>query len=66
MIRASLFEFDAQRVLFQARVVSPIVSGNQIFQAFDVSPDRTPILAVTIPEESRPRQIDLLLNWAGR
>lgn len=56
------FEFDTPQVLFQLPFAAA-ENANQ--RTFDVSPDGTRILAVTIPEESRPRQIDLLLEWVA-
>ena len=55
------FEFDGPRGLFKTR----IVPADGTARTFDVTPDGKRILAVTIPEESRPREIDVVLDWAA-
>jgi eukaryotic-like serine/threonine-protein kinase len=55
------FEFDAPRRLF----FYPIVAGGKDqCRTFDVTADGTRILAITIPEVSRPRQIEIITDWA--
>jgi serine/threonine-protein kinase len=52
--------FDASRVLFSY----PIVPGTiHEAQTFDVSRDGARVIAVTIPEASRPRQMEIVTNW---
>jgi serine/threonine-protein kinase len=52
------FEFDAPQRFLR------VVAAGETRGMFDVTPDGKRILAATIPEESRPRQINLLLDWA--
>ena len=54
------FEFDAPQRFLR------VVAAGETRGMFDVTPDGKRILAVTIPEESRPRQIDLVLDWTAR
>ena len=56
------FEFDAPRVLFHSGLMA---TSPTVYQSFDVTADGKRILAVTIPEASRPRQIDVLLDWTA-
>jgi hypothetical protein len=58
---AGRFEFDTPRTLF----TFPIVPGaNYDTRTFDVTSDGARILAVTIPEASRPRQVEIVTDWA--
>jgi serine/threonine-protein kinase len=55
------FEFDAPRELF--RLSLPEGSG-LTSRVFDVTADGKRILAVTTPETSMPRQIEVVTDWA--
>ena len=56
------FEFAAPRTLF----TFPILPGTQAeSRSFDVAPDGQRILAITIPEANRPRQIEIVTDWTG-
>ncbi|HZI63321.1 MAG TPA: hypothetical protein VFE44_01005, partial [Thermoanaerobaculia bacterium] len=56
------FEFDPPRPLF----TYPILPGAEAeSRTFDVTPDGERILALTIPEASRPRQIEIVTDWTA-
>ena len=60
--RAGRFEFDSPRVLF----TFPIIPGGGVTsRTFGVSADGQRILAITTPAASRPRQIEIVTDWAG-
>jgi eukaryotic-like serine/threonine-protein kinase len=52
--------FGEPRTLFRARVLVDPDS-----QVFDVTADGTRFLAVTIPDEGRPRQLQVVTGWAA-
>ena len=53
--------FDASRLLFSYPIVPGTIHESK---TFDVSRDGTRIIAVTIPEASRPRQVEIVTDWA--
>ncbi len=54
------FEFETPRTLF----TFPILPGAEAeSRTFDVTPDGQRILALTIPDASRPRQIEIVTDW---
>ena len=55
------FEFDAPQRLFSFPTVR---SGAQNIRSFDVTADGARLLAVTIPDASQPRQIEIVTDWA--
>jgi len=56
------FEFDAPRTLF----AFPIMAGEGYrMQPYDVSRDGRRIIAITVPEVSRPRQIEVVTDWTS-
>jgi len=57
------FEFDAPRTLFRYPI-QMIASGVET-RLYDVAADGQRILAVTIPEAVRPRQIDIVTDWTS-
>jgi hypothetical protein len=53
-------EFDAPRTLYS----HPIVPGAMHeAQTFDVTADGERIIAVTVPEARRPRQVEVVTDW---
>ena len=57
------FEFDAAHTLFTFPIVPAAADDNT--RTFDVTRDGKRILAVTIPEASSPRQIEIVTDWSG-
>ena len=56
------FEFEAPRPLFSF----PIIPAREAdSRTFDVTADGQRILAITIPEASRPRQIEIVTDWTA-
>ena len=53
------FEFDPPQRLFSFRIAGFSPNG----RSFDVTADGTRILAVTMPDLSWPRQIEIVPNW---
>ena len=54
--------FEASRVLFSYPIMSATISESQ---TFDVTRDGGRVIAITIPEASRPRQIEIVTDWTG-
>jgi serine/threonine-protein kinase len=52
--------FDSPRVLFSYPIVHGTIHESQ---TFDVSRDGSRIIAVTIPDASRPRQMEIVTDW---
>ena len=53
--------FGASRALFSYPITPGTIHESQ---TFDVTRDGTRIIAVTIPEASRPRQVEIVTDWA--
>jgi Tol biopolymer transport system component/tRNA A-37 threonylcarbamoyl transferase component Bud32 len=52
--------FDSPRVLFSYPIVHGTIHESQ---TFDVSRDGSRVIAVTIPDASRPRQMEIVTDW---
>ncbi len=53
-------ELSAPRVLFTFPILP---SSSNDSQTYDVTRDGTRVLAVTIPDGSRPRQVEVVTDW---
>ena len=59
---ANRIEFDLPRPLFSY----PMIAGSMHdAQTFDVTRDGSRLIAVTIPELRRPRQVEVVTDWAS-
>ena len=58
---AGRVEFDAPRALFPYPIIIPATIHES--QTFDVTRDGRRIIAVTIPEANRPRQLEIVTDW---
>ena len=58
-------DFQPSRALFDAGIVSSRVSGVES-RVYAVTRDGRRILAITTPLSSRPRQIELVVDWLGQ
>jgi serine/threonine-protein kinase len=58
------FEFDAPRTLFRYPIQQYNTGGAEA-RLYDLSADGQRILAITIPETLRPRQIDVVTDWTS-
>ena len=56
------FSFEAPRALFRFRLLPGMTSANR---TFDVSRDGSRVLGITVPPESRPRQIEVVTEWTS-
>jgi Tol biopolymer transport system component len=54
------FGYDPPKTLFSFPIIR---SENTQGRVYDVSADGSRVLAVTIPPENRPRQIEIVTNW---
>jgi serine/threonine-protein kinase len=59
---ATRLDFDPPRTLFQFPIL-PYQSGGVTVRTYAVTADGQRILAITTPEASRPRQIDVITDW---
>ena len=57
------FQFDAPRTRFTYPIVS---AASEDSRTFDVTRDGSRILAVTVPEENVPWQIEVVTNWTSQ
>ena len=57
------FQFDAPRTLFTYPIVS---AASEDSRTFDVTRDGSRILAVMVPEENVPRQIEVVTDWTSQ
>jgi serine/threonine-protein kinase len=53
-------EFEAPHVLFSYPIIPTTIHETQ---TFDVTRDGTRIIAVTIPDASKPRQLEVITDW---
>ncbi len=53
-------ELEPTRMLFRAALVA---NANENMRTYDVTEDGSRILAIATPEESRPRQIEVVTGW---
>jgi hypothetical protein len=61
--RGGRFEFDPPRTLFSFPIVP---AGGHEVQTYGVTADGTRVLAITIREVDRPRQIEVVTNWMNQ
>jgi eukaryotic-like serine/threonine-protein kinase len=54
-------EFDAPRTLFTYPIIPATIHDTQ---TFDVTRDGARVIAVTVPEGSEPRQLEVVTDWA--
>ncbi len=54
-------EFDAPRTLFTYSLIPATIHDTQ---TFDVTRDGARVIAVTVPEGSEPRQLEVVTDWA--
>jgi Tol biopolymer transport system component len=57
-------DFDAPRPLFRYPILQS-ASGGVDSRLYDVAADGQRLLAITIPEELRPRQIEVVTDWTA-
>jgi hypothetical protein len=57
-------ELDAPATLFSYPLL-PYASGGVPSRTYAVTADGRRILGITVPEASRPRQIDVVTDWAA-
>ena len=55
-------EFAAARTLFSYPIIPAAMHDSR---AFDVTRDGGRIIAVTVPQESRPRQVEVVTDWTS-
>ena len=55
-------EFDAARTLFSYPIIPAAMHDTK---TFDVTRDGSRIIAVTVPQESRPRQMEVVTDWTS-
>ena len=55
-------EFDAARTLFSYPIIPAAMHDTK---TFDVTRDGSRIIAVTVPQENRPRQMEVVTDWTS-